>query len=127
MRTFLGDMAEQKNLTNRILLESYDVKNAAISIPVLISEVHLDKYDNKSLEITVSNVQLNNSTKSAIKNTVFTNSENMQWQAEKEIDREIKSEFSKFVTVSSSSQRVKDMANKLFLATNYQTIKNATL
>jgi uncharacterized protein Veg len=127
MRTFLGDMAEQKKLTNRILLENYDVKNAALSIPVLISEVNLDKYDNKSLEVTVSNVALNNVTKSAIKNTVFTNTENMQWQATKEINREVKSEFSKLVTVSASSQRVKDMANKLFLANNYQTVQNATL
>jgi hypothetical protein len=127
MKTFLGDMAEQKKLTNRILLESYEVKNVTLSIPVIISEVNLDKYDNKSLDITVSNVELNNVTKSAIKNTVFTHAENLQWLVSKEIDREIKSEFSKFVTGSSSSKRVKDMTNKLFLSYNYQTIQNAAL
>jgi hypothetical protein len=126
MKSFLGDMAEQKKLTNQILLESYDVKNAAIAIPVLISEVNLDKYDNKSLEITISHVELTNMTKSAIKNTVFTSAENLHWHT-KEIDREVRSEYSKLVSVSSSSQRVKDMANKLFSANKYQTIQNATL
>jgi hypothetical protein len=127
MKSFLSDMAEQKKLTNLILLKSYDVKNVTISIPVIISEVNLDKYDNKSLDVTVSNVELNNVAKSAIKNTVFTNAENLHWLTAKEIDKEIKSEFSKFVTASSSSQRVKDMANKLFLTNNFQTIKNAAL
>jgi hypothetical protein len=127
MKSFLSDMAEQKKLTNRILLESYDVKNVTISIPVIISEVNLDKYDNKSFEVTVSNVELNNVTKSAIKNTVFTHAETLQWLTSKEIDREIKSEFSKFVTGASSSKRVKDMTNRLFLSYNYQTIQNAAL
>jgi hypothetical protein len=127
MKSFLSDMAAQKKLTGRILLESCDVKNVTISIPVIISEVNLDKYDNKSLGITVSNVELNHIAKSAIKNTVFTGAEKLHWQAAKEIDREIKSEFSKFVSVSSSSQRIKNMTNKLFLANNYQTVQNAAL
>jgi hypothetical protein len=127
MRVFLGDMADQKKLTNKILLENYHVENAAMSIPVIISEVNLDKYDNKSLEVTVSNVVFSNVTKSAIKNTVFASAENMNWQTAKEFDREVKSEFSKFIAGSSSSQRVKDLANKLFLANSYQTIQNAVL
>jgi hypothetical protein len=127
MKSFLSDMAEQKKLTGRILLECCDVKNVTIAIPVIISEVNLDIYDNKSLGITVSNVELNHAAKSAIKNTVFTNAENLHWFTAKEIDREVKSEFSKFVTGSSASQRVKDMANKLFLANNYQTVQNAAL
>ncbi|MDR2824547.1 MAG: hypothetical protein LBB41_05050 [Prevotellaceae bacterium] len=127
MKSFLGDMADQRKLTNRILLESYDVKDVELSIPVIIGEFNHDKYDNKFTEIIVSNVELNSATKSAIKNTVFTITENLQWQAIKEIDKEIKSEFSKLNSVSSSSQRVKDMVNKLFLANNYQTIKNTAL
>jgi hypothetical protein len=122
MRGFLEDMTEQKKLTERILLETYEAKNTAIYIPVILSETNLDKYDNRSFEVTVSNVELSNATKSAIKNTVFTGAENIGWQATGEINREVKSEFSKLISASSSSQRVKDMANKLFLASNYQTI-----
>jgi hypothetical protein len=127
MKCFLEDMAEQKKLTDRILLETYDVKNAVIYIPIIVCEMNHDKYDNKSFEIIVSNVELSNSTKSAIKNTVFTHAENLGWQTVNEIDREVKSEFSKLVSTSSSSQRVKDMTNKLFLINNYQTIKNTVL
>jgi hypothetical protein len=122
MRGFLEDMTEQKKLTERILLETYEAKNTAIYIPVILCEINLDKYDNRSLEITVSNVELSNATKSAIKNTVFTDAENLGWQVANEIDREVKSEFSKLISASSSSQRVKDMANKMFQASNYQTI-----
>jgi hypothetical protein len=124
MKHFLNDMAEQKKLTNRILLESYDVQNSALSIPVIIGEFNHDKYDNKSIEIIVSNVELNNATKSAIKNAVFTTLESLQWQAATEIDKEIKSEFSKLNSASPSSQRVKELTNKLFMYSNYQIIKN---
>jgi CHASE3 domain sensor protein len=127
MRHFLSDMAEQKKLTNRILLNHYSAENATLSIPVVICELNHDKYDSKSLEITVSNVELSSGTKSAIKNTVFTNVENLQWQTAKEIDRELKSEFSKLVSLSPSSQRVKNLTGKLFLANNFQTVKNTSV
>jgi hypothetical protein len=123
MRSFLGEMAEQKKLTNRILLENYSVENTEISLPAIICECNHDKYDGKSFEITVSNVELSSATKAAIKNTVFNNTDNLQWQKPQEIDREIRSEFSKLVSASSSSQRVKDLANKLFLTNNFQTVK----
>jgi hypothetical protein len=125
MKRFLNDMAEQKRLTNRILLERYEMQNVSLSIPVVIGEFNHDKYDNKSTEIILSNVELDNATRQTIKNAVFTATDDLQWQAAKEIDMEIKSEFSKLNSASSSSQRVKDMTNKLFLANSYQTIKNA--
>jgi hypothetical protein len=133
MKSFLNEMEEQKKLTNRILLENYSVENAKISLPVLICECNHDKYDNKSFEITVSNVELSSATKAAIKNTVFNNADNLSWQTTKEIDPEIKSEFSKLVLTSSSSQRVKDLTNKLFFTNNclftndFQTVKTTEL
>jgi hypothetical protein len=51
------------------------------------------------------------------------NIENFIWQNEKEIEKEVKSEFGKMLSNSSSSQRVKDMANKLLMANNFQTVK----
>ncbi|MDR2928473.1 MAG: hypothetical protein LBV41_09810 [Cytophagaceae bacterium] len=127
MSHFLADMSEQKKLTDRILLEKGNVENSTISVPVVISECNFDKFDNKNLDVFVSNVQLSQQTQSAVKNVVNQNVEHMQWQNEREINKEVKSEFSKFLSGAKTSQRVKDMANKLFLANNYQTIINREL
>jgi len=128
MTNFLSDMNEQKRLTDRILLQSNSkVNNATLSVPVIISECNFDKFDNKNIDVTVSKVQLSGQTQSAMKNAVNQNVGNLQWQNEKEIGKEVKSEFSKMLSNSSSSQRVKDVANKLFMTNNFQTIKNEAL
>ncbi|MDR1023686.1 MAG: hypothetical protein LBL94_10510 [Prevotellaceae bacterium] len=125
MTRFLADMSEQKKLTDRILLtDNVKAENASLSVPVVISECNFDKFDNKNIDVMVSNAELSRQAQSSIKNTVSSGIESIQWQQEREINREVKSEFSKYLSASSSSQRVKDMANKLFLANNYQTIKN---
>ncbi|MDR1181418.1 MAG: hypothetical protein LBL13_05535, partial [Bacteroidales bacterium] len=125
MTRFLSDMLEQKKLTNRILLaDNSKVENASLSVPVVISEYNFDKSDNKNLDVAVNNVELSTQIQSSIKNTVNSGIENIRWQHEKEINREIKSEFSKYLSTSNSSQRVKDMANRLFMNSNFQTIKN---
>lgn len=123
MKKFLGDMSEQKKLTNRILLEDYKVINATLSIPVIISEMNHDKYNNKSIDIIVSDGMLTKTTQSAIKNTIMSDIDNLKWQSG-EIHREIRSEFNKILSDSTASQRVRDMMNKLFLSNNYQTIRS---
>ena len=128
MTHFLSDMNEQKRLTDKILLqENVKIDNAVISVPVIISECNFDKFGNKNIDVTVSQVQLSGQTQSAVKNAVNQNIGNLQWQNEKETGKEIKSEFSKMLSASSSSQRVKNMANKLFAANNFQTVKNTIL
>ncbi|HNV80212.1 MAG TPA: hypothetical protein PKH45_00015 [Tenuifilaceae bacterium] len=125
MSNFLADMSEQKKLTDKILLdERSTVENTSLSVPIVISECNFDKFDNKNIDIQLNNVQLSKQTQLTIKNTVNSNIENIEWQPSKEIDKEVKSEFSKYLSNSGSSQRVKDMANKLFMTNNYQTIKN---
>lgn len=74
------------------------------------------------MEISVSDVELDNISKSAIKNTAFAELNQIEWQAKSLPNTEVKSEFSKLVSTSSKSQRVKDMATKLFQSNNYQTI-----
>jgi hypothetical protein len=124
MKIFLADMSEQKKLTDRILLDdNFKVENATLSVPVAISECNFDKFDNKNIDITVNNVELSKQTQSVIKNAVNSSIDTIQWQQEKEISKEVKSEFSKLISVSNTSQRVKDIADKLFIANNYQTIK----
>lgn len=126
MTNFLSNMDEQKHLTKRILLSDSRVENATLSVPVIISETNFDKFNNKNIEITVSKIQLNSITQSAVNNTVSKNVDNLQWQ-KSEINKEVKSEFSKFLSGYNSSQRVKDMASKLFLANNYQQLKSPAL
>lgn len=122
MTNFLADMSEQKKLTDKILLEKSNAENSTLSVPVVISECNFDKFNNKNIDIQLNNIQLMKQTQSAIKNTVISNIENIVWQSSKEIDKEVKSEFSKFLSNSGSSERVKEMANKLFMANNYQTL-----
>jgi hypothetical protein len=127
MTKFLSDMSEQKKLTDQILLaDNFKIENTSLSVPILISEYNFDKFDNKNMDIVVNNVGLSNPTQSSIKNTIVSNIDNLQWQREREINKEIENEFRKLLAVSNTSQRVKDTANKLFMANNYQTIKTSS-
>ncbi|MDR2292079.1 MAG: hypothetical protein LBE11_01215 [Prevotellaceae bacterium] len=127
MTNFLSDMNEQKRLTEKILLSGSKVKNATLAIPVIISEMNFDKFDNRNIDVTVSKVQLSPTTQLAMKNIVNQNVDNLQWQKTADIAKEVKSEFGKILSASNSSQRVKNMMNKLFLANNFQTVKNNAL
>jgi hypothetical protein len=124
MTKFLGDMYAQKELTSHILLQSSSkTESAILSVPVAISESNYDSHDNKNVEIILNDAELTKHAQSAIKNAVMPNVAHLQWKREPEINKEVQSEFSKLLTSSASSERVKDMANKLFIANNYQTIQ----
>ncbi len=123
MTKFLADMYAQKELTDQILLESNsNIDNNTLSIPVIISESNYDKFDNKHIEISVSPVELSKQSQISIKNLVMQNVENLQWRNNEGANKEIQSEFIKMLNSSNASQRVKDMANKLFMANTFQTI-----
>jgi hypothetical protein len=121
MRSFLFDMNTQKKLTDQILInDSRYTQTATVYIPIVICECNRDKIDS-GIEITVSDVELNNMSKSALKNAAFAELNQIEWQPKKIPNNEIKSEFTKMASSSSKSQRVKDMATKLFESNNYQT------
>ena len=122
MRSFLFEMNTQKKLTEQILInDGRYTETATVYIPIVICECNRDKTD-AGVEISVSEVELDNISKSAIKNTAFAELNQIEWQAKSSPNTEVKSEFSKLVSTSSKSQRVKDMATKLFQSNNYQTI-----
>ncbi len=123
MSRFLTNIKEQKELTDRILLPIHiKTYEDFIMIPIIISESNYDKYDNKRTDIFLPQSGLIQKSQEEIKNTVNTEFENYQWE-EKPINDEIKSEFSKYLSASSCSQRVNDLTNDLFMAHNFQTIK----
>jgi hypothetical protein len=122
MRSFLFEVNTHKKLTDQILInDGRYTETATVYIPIVICECNRDKTD-AGVEISVSDVELDNISKSAIKNTAFAELIQIEWQAKSTPNTEVKSEYSKLVSSSSKSQRVKDMATKLFQSNNYQTI-----
>jgi len=122
MRSFLFDMNTQKKITDQILInDGRYTETATVYIPIVICECNRDKTES-GFEITVSDVELDSISKSAMKNAAFAKINQMEWQSKEVPNAEVKSEFSKMVSSSSKSQRVKDMATKLFQSNNYQTI-----
>ncbi len=121
MRSFLFEMNTQKKLTDQILInDARYTETASVYIPIVICECNRDKTE-PGVEISVTNVELDNISKSAIKNTAFAELNQIEWQQQSNTNVEIISEFSKLVSFSSNSQRVKDMALMLFQSNNYQT------
>lgn len=122
MKNFLSSSIEQKKITDKVLLEG-NTQSENLVTPVLISEYCFDKYGTKNLTIWISNTLLSPQAQTAVKNTLGQQLETLSWVNHTETDKEIKSEFSKLVSKSTSSQRVKDMTLKLFADTSFQTIK----
>ena len=122
MRSFLFEMNTQKKLTDQILInDNKYTETATIFIPIVIFECNRDKTDSKNVEITISDVELDNLSKSAIQNTAYAEINRVEWSQKTIPNSEIKSEFSKLISSSAKSQRVKDLAIKLFHSNNFQT------
>ena len=123
MRSFLFEMNTQKKLTDQILInDNRYTETATIYIPIVICECNRDKTDSKNLEIIVSDVELDNFSKSAIQNTAYAEINQVAWSQKNITNSEIKSEFSKLISSSAKSQRVKELAMQLFQSNNFQTI-----
>jgi hypothetical protein len=123
MNSFLLDMNQQKKLTDKILInDARYTNNACVYIPVILSECNRDK-SATDFEIAISNVELDNISKSTIRNATFAKLSEIEWGNSTIHDSEIKSEFSKLLMDSTNPQRVNDMAMKLFQSNSYQTIK----
>lgn len=123
MTRFLGGMQEQKKLTDRILLnKGKSSENSTLIIPIIISEMNYDESDNRNIEIAVSNRILDRQSETILKNAVMPDVENLQWQKSMGINKDVQSEFSKLVSSSNISQRVKDLTNSLFATNNYKNI-----
>ncbi len=123
MKSFLYEMNVQKKLTDQILINDGRYKETAgIYIPVVIHECNRDNSENKHLEINIPDHTLDKISQSAISNAIYARIPEAQWIQATEPDLKIKNEFSKLVSGSSQSQRVKNMAMQLFQSNNYQTI-----
>ena len=122
MRSFLFEMNAQKKLTDQILInDNRYTGTATIYIPVVICECNRDKADSKNFEVIISDAELDNFSKAAIQNTAYAEINQVEWLQKTKPNSEINSEFSKLISSSAKSQRVKDLAQQLFQSNNYQT------
>lgn len=123
MKWFIHEMNVQKNLTDQIMINDNTIAKVGSSyIPIIIYECNRDKTEHQDLDIVISGIELTPIVKSAIKNVAFTKFSQLEWSQKSSNLQEIKSEFSKLVTSSSKSERIKDLALRLFQSNNYQTI-----
>lgn len=122
MNNFLSEMKSQEVITQRILLpQRCGGDMQPIMVPVIVRETNNSR-DNKHIDVYVNNSDLSQRTQDSIKNSI--NAYPLQWQASAGPNNELRSEFNRCLSGSNSSQRVKDMVEKLFAETNFQTIKN---
>ena len=122
MNNFLGEMKAQEMITQRILLPlRCGSDKQQIMVPVIVRETNNSR-DNKHIDVYVNSSELSQRTQDSIKNSI--NAYPLQWQASVGPNNELRSEFNRCLSSSNSSQRVKDMVEKLFSGLSFQTIKN---
>ena len=121
MNSFLSDLKEQDQLTHSVLMPlKMEHPADSMMIPVIISESNYDRNDSRRVDIAINDSSLDkhcrDTIKGAISNTEFS------WQEGKSIDAELKNEFERIKSQSKASERVKKMAEKLFLANTFETL-----
>jgi hypothetical protein len=74
-----------------------------------------------SKEVAVNDSSLTPRGREAIRKEAY--EADVEWRTNEDISDMLKSEFQRCMSQSSASNRVKDMAQKLFMANNFQTLK----
>ena len=123
MRDFLSDLNDQKRLTSVILL-SGEAKESSLIVPIMIMETCIDQKGTTVENVIMNETFQNSSIKRNIQNTINSKEDNLHWASVAEKNKEVVNEFGKIVSSTSMSNRVKEMVNKLFFASSYQTLRN---
>ncbi len=119
---FLSQMQEQDQLSERILLsDGVKADVTQIMVPIVICESNYDAYNHISKNVSMNEDALTSRGREAIRKGAY--EATVEWADSNGIDDEIKSEFYRCMSASSASDRVKAMAQKMFLANNFQTLK----
>ncbi len=117
---FLRQMNEQKILTDKILLRSIPGDEGTEHYPVAILESQIDSNGNLAYGVTVPE-GMDGANMREITGRVYEKTSDLEWK-EAEINDLVKQEFAKLVVESNASDRVKQMANKLFESQKMQTL-----
>lgn len=121
MQSFIGEMTKQKKLTDQILISDALVSVGIAYIPVIIYETNRDSSEQLSIDIATSNVMLDANTKSAIKNRIFGEMQQLIWH-ERQGSDEISNQVSRIAEASDKPARIKDLALELYRSNRYSTI-----
>lgn len=117
---FLRQMNKQKILTDKILLRSIPGDEGTEHYPVAILESQIDSNGNLAYGVTVPE-GMDGANMREITGRVYEKTSDLEWK-EAEINDLVKQEFAKLVVESNASDRVKQMANKLFESQKMQTL-----
>jgi hypothetical protein len=114
MYGFLKEMSEQKKLTDQILInDGRFTATAQLYAPIVILECNRGKSE-PTFEITAPHRELENAS--------FENLLGVTWSSPKGVHTEVANEFNKLVASSGKSQRINDLALRLFQSTAIQTL-----
>ena len=117
---FLMDSQKQKEITDNVLEnKKVELERVLMNIPAVICESTVDSIESRNISVSVPQEHLTGVAKSEIKNAVFSQVSNIKWKDE-QINDEIKSEFIKLNSNSSSPERVKKLAMELFDKNKFQ-------
>ena len=123
MKYFIHEMNIQKRLTDQVMINDNSFSRIGTAyIPIVIYECNRDRKDQKDIDIVVQDVELTSIAKSAIKNAAYAQFSDLKWSQNSTSNQEIKSEFSKLLSASPKTKRIKDLALLLYQSNNYLTI-----
>jgi hypothetical protein len=121
MHSFLFEMENQKKLTDQILITDGKIQSTSkIFSPVVILMCNRNQNE-RNYEIEIPKVHFDNNAKSAIQNEIFSTIDTIQWKSGM-LHQELKNEFTKCVSQSNRSSRVKDMTQLLFQKSSTLTV-----
>jgi hypothetical protein len=122
INNFLIQHQKQEKLTERILLDASVQKDITeIMVPVIVSESNYDAFNHVNKSVLMNEQVFTAQSREAIRKGVY--EAQMEWTNSNDISKEIKSEFYRCMKESSASDRVKSVAQQLFLANKFQVIK----
>jgi hypothetical protein len=123
MKCFIHEMNIQKKLTDQILITDNGVTKIGTSyIPLVICECNRDRTEHKNIDVSLSDVQLSQMARSAIKNAAYSQMPHLAWAQRATEPKEIYSEFERMLAASSSSPRVRELALKLLKSNSFMVI-----
>lgn len=123
MKSFIHEMIVQKNLTDQILINDKGMISLGRTyIPIVVYECNRDKTEHLNTDVVVSDVELSQFAKSAIKNAAFKDFAQLKWSGNQTRSSELHNEFRKMISASTKSTRIKDLAFKMFQANNFLSI-----
>jgi hypothetical protein len=121
MNSFLSDLKQQEALTHSVIMPMKMEHEAdAMMIPVIVSESNYDQFDNRRVDVIVNDTDIEPRSRDIIRGAVARTE--MTWHSKGYIDNELRSEFNRIKAASQASDRVKNLAEKLFLANNFETL-----